>query len=111
MNHIIRTDFDQDEWTPRMAYFTIHTDGEPEGLYWVWEISKRALCYYFRDQPDVIDTIDNEDMYEEDVERFINDESILEESDAYEGGKSPRDGYGCWYAPLTMDQIEQSFGI
>ena len=50
-------------------------------------------------------------MYDEDAERFINDESILEESDAYEGGKSPRDGYGCWYAPLTMDQIEQSFGI
>lgn len=109
MNHIIRTDFDQEEWTPKMAYFTIHTDGEPDGLYWVWEIPVSALVYHFRNEPDVIDSIDNEDMWDEDVERFINDESVLEESDEYECGKSPL--YGCWYAPLTMDEIERSFGI
>ena len=110
MNHVIRMDFDQEEWTPRMAYITIHTDGEPADLFWVWEIPSRALVYYFRDEPDVIDDIDNEDMADGDVERFINDDSILEDSDEYECGKSPLTGFGCWYSPLTMDEIERSFG-
>lgn len=104
MNHIIRTDYDDG-----MVYFTIHTDGDLDGLYWVWELSTGALVYYFREEPDVIDAIDNEDMYDEDVERFINDDENLIDSDEYECGKSPI--YGCWYAPLTMEQIEQTFGF
>ena len=113
MNKVIRIDYDREEITetyaPMMVYITCQTDGEPNDLYWVWEVTAGELVYYFRNEPDVIDTIDNEDMYFEDVERFVNDEDILEDSDYYECGKEPI--YGCWYAPLTMEQIERTFGL
>lgn len=113
MNRVIRIDYDREELTetyaPMMVYITCHTDGEPENLFWVWEVDALDLKDYFRDEPEVWYNIYNEELLDGDAERFVNDEDILEDSDAYECGKEPI--YGCWYAPLTMEQIEQTFGF
>ena len=84
-----------------------HDDGEPENLFWVWEVGEQDLKDYFRDEPEVGYNIHNKDLLIEDAERFVNDEDILEDSDEYTCGKSPI--YGCWYAPLTMEQIDKCF--
>lgn len=113
MNKVIRIDYDKvqitETYAPMTVNITCHTDGEPDGVYWVWEVDRNDLADYFRDEPEVIRNIDNEELLYGDAERFVNDEDILEDSDEYECGKEPI--YGCWYAPLTMEQIEQAFGL
>ena len=112
MNRVKRIDFDSVEVTPnyapKMVYITLQTDGEPKDLYWIWEIAAEDLKTYFDDELISMD-IDNNDLSFEDAERFANDDDYLEDSDTYENGKEPM--HGCWYAPLTMEQIEQEFGL
>ena len=87
--------------------FVCHTDGEPSDLYWVWEIDEKDVLdwlerYYGNRALAVLSKISKKV-----ADQFVNDESLLEESDEYNCGKAPISG--CWYAPLTMDQIERSF--
>ena len=110
---VVKIIYDKEQITetyaPMMVNLVCHTDGDPDGVYWVWEVDRNDLADYFRDEPEVIRNIDNEELLEGDAERFVNDEDILEESDAYECGKEPI--YGCWYAPLTMEQIDKIYGL
>ena len=98
MNKVIRIDYDNDT-----IYLTCHTDGDPQELFWVWEITDEDMDDYFNGYTYRADihnlTIDQ-------AETFANDTAILEDSDEYECGKSSI--YGIWYAPLTMEQIERS---
>lgn len=80
-------------------YLVMHTDGEPSDLFWVWELDKAELDEYFNGR------VDLERITREDADKFANDESILIDSDYYNNGKEPI--YGLWYAPLTMEQIEE----
>lgn len=112
-NKVVKIIYDKAQITETYAPMTInivcHTDGEPDGIYWVWEIDEQELKDYFRDEPEVGYNIHNEELLVGDAERFVNDEDILEDSDEYECGKEPV--YGCWYCPLTMEQINQCYGL
>jgi len=112
-NKVVKIIYDKcqitEDYAPMTVNIVCHTDGEPDDLYWVWEVDARELKDYFRDEPEVIRNIDNEELLIGDAERFANDEDLLEDSDYYECGKEPI--YGCWYAPLTMEQIDQIYGL
>ena len=105
MNKAIKVDFDTVEVTetyaPTMVYITFHTDGEPDELFTVWEVSEEEVKEWL----DSSDTFGEFDI--ETAQEFVNDPELLEVSDEYECGYAPI--YGCWYAPLTMEQIEKTF--
>ena len=106
---IIYDKFEEHNYESMTVNLVCHTDGDPDGVYWVWEVSGYDFAEYFGNEPDVLHDIRNESMKTGDAERFVNDGELLTDSDYYECGKEPI--YGCWYEPLTMEQIDQVYGL
>ena len=105
MNKAVKVDFDRVEVTetyaPTMIYITFHTDGEPDELFTVWEVSEDEIKEWFGYRYGL------EEFTLETAQEFVNDPELLEVSDEFECGYAPI--YGTWYAPLTMEQIENTF--
>ena len=111
-NNVVKIYYDKFEtstYSDVTVNIVCHTDGDPENSYWVWEVSWSDLSEYFAYEPDTLTDIRNRNMKLGDAERFVNDDELLTDSDYYECGKEPI--YGCWYAPLTMEQINQIYGL